>query len=603
MIYQRQQGNLMIDLIVGIALLAIISISLVGVYAGFHKRSAEAFERSRAIWKANSILEYYSGKEFANITGTFSEEYISSLFPRLNATTVTFRWATASVVSNALQVSIPASQPASSDLKEATVTVSSNNFAGNVTLKTLFGTLDTGPAITGITTSDLPGTYRRKNGSTIQFSVVFDEAVNLVQAAGFEFYINLNIGVLSGAEGSYSVSEAGAGAVRANYVSGSGANTLNFNYDVGTTHTSTDTTDFLGYSPSLVLNNGSLRNGAGVDAVLTLPAVNTFTAERKYLVFLPDISTNIYTQAEQALFNAANSQTVVAQTPQDIFNTWARFDNRNYFSSSSGATGNAATWSYQTSPNRIIQNANTSYGCGFVSPDNLDNYIFEATVTSSDYDDDTIGLIAAFVRNNNANYALVAVRTQGGLDPRNGWGFIYIKYPHGSYQTTFNNVSVGGVFLNSYWETGKGWSGRSSKIKIQRQGDVIRAWCSNWNPPYNYDSGSEISINLNSNSDLVKFKGAKPYGYYTHSQRGSTYLNASMSSGVVAALNFNILVNNSDPDNVTLVELRKAQNGTYQTIAGATLQGHMGYLRKVFRTGGNAFLIMNNKIITYPYGS
>jgi len=63
----RQSGNLMIDLIVGILLLAIISISAGGVLSNLFQRSADAYERVQSTWLANSVMEYYSGKEFANI--------------------------------------------------------------------------------------------------------------------------------------------------------------------------------------------------------------------------------------------------------------------------------------------------------------------------------------------------------------------------------------------------------------------------------------------------------------------------------------------------------------------------------------------------------
>ena len=63
----RQSGNLMIDLIVGILLLAIISISAGGVLSNLFQRSADAYERVQSTWLANSVMEYYSGKEFADI--------------------------------------------------------------------------------------------------------------------------------------------------------------------------------------------------------------------------------------------------------------------------------------------------------------------------------------------------------------------------------------------------------------------------------------------------------------------------------------------------------------------------------------------------------
>jgi type II secretory pathway pseudopilin PulG len=89
----RQSGNLMIDLIVGILLLAIISISAGGVLSNLFQRSADAYERVQSTWLANSVMEYYSGKEFANIEADNINDEKFTPDPRLVAN-VTVDWVT-----------------------------------------------------------------------------------------------------------------------------------------------------------------------------------------------------------------------------------------------------------------------------------------------------------------------------------------------------------------------------------------------------------------------------------------------------------------------------------------------------------------------------
>jgi hypothetical protein len=62
--------------------------------------------------------------------------------------------------------------------------------------------------------------------------------------------------------------ETGSSDVAVNYSSGTGTNTLTFNYEVATGHTNSDL-DYLNTS-ALALNSGTIKDVAGNDATLTL---------------------------------------------------------------------------------------------------------------------------------------------------------------------------------------------------------------------------------------------------------------------------------------------------------------------------------------------
>ena len=125
----RQSGNLMIDLIVGILLLAIISISAGGVLSNLFQRSADAYERVQSTWLANSVMEYYSGKEFANIEADNINDEKFTPDPRLVAD-VTVDWVTIdgdNIVASAEETSF----------KKIIVTANNNVSDNSVTLKTI----------------------------------------------------------------------------------------------------------------------------------------------------------------------------------------------------------------------------------------------------------------------------------------------------------------------------------------------------------------------------------------------------------------------------------------------------------------------------------
>ncbi len=62
----RAAGNLLIDLVIGVALLGLIAAMLAGTYSNLIQRSVDSFETTRATWMANSAMEVISGYDFAD---------------------------------------------------------------------------------------------------------------------------------------------------------------------------------------------------------------------------------------------------------------------------------------------------------------------------------------------------------------------------------------------------------------------------------------------------------------------------------------------------------------------------------------------------------
>lgn len=105
------------------------------------------------------------------------------------------------------------------------------------------------PTITSVSSSTANGTY--KIGDVITVNVQFDSAVNVTGIPTLTL-------------------ETGATDRVLNYVSGSGTNTLSFNYTVQEGDSSADL-DYVS-SSALSLNGGSIRDGANQSAILTLAA-------------------------------------------------------------------------------------------------------------------------------------------------------------------------------------------------------------------------------------------------------------------------------------------------------------------------------------------
>lgn len=202
-----------------------------------------------------------------------------------------------------------------------------------------------------------------------------------------------------------------------------------------------------------------------------------------------------------------------APSMQQIFNTWPRTDGGTYYASGQSG-GEAGDWYYDSGSDQFVMPTNTSLPNTILSLDELDSYRLAATLTSGSSDDDAIGLVLAARVVNGTAHILAVIRTQGGFpEPASGYGIIYYD---GSATRVIADIGGGGT-------TGA-WSGRASRVDVQRNGDSFSINATRFDgsalPQYNFS--------LNSDSALAKFKGPASFGFYTHSQPGSTYVDVSM---------------------------------------------------------------------------
>jgi len=163
------------------------------------------------------------------------------------------------------------------------------------------------PTILGVNSTTADGTYN--GGDTIAITVQFSEVVNVTGTP------NLTL-------------ETGTTDAVATYTSGSGSNTLVFTYTVGAGHSTTDL-DYVG-TDSLTLNGGAIADGAGNNAVLTLPATgagNSLGANRNLIVdtTAPTLTaitrqepTDELTQANSLTFRVSFSEAVTGLTADDF---------------------------------------------------------------------------------------------------------------------------------------------------------------------------------------------------------------------------------------------------------------------------------------------
>lgn len=315
-------------------------------------------------------------------------------------------------------------------------------------------------------------------------------------------------------------------------------------------------------------------------------------------VTLPPVDALLYTN--RAEIDAFMGSVYELPTFATVFQSWPRFENNQYHTAPNGTgdtwTGNLSHWSYNPEQERIEYGVNNEQHIGIVSDEAFDYFEFEATLQSTHSDDDSIGLVIAFVRDGGVNKALIAHRTHGGNDPRSGWGISYLE---GSTLTVLTNESVGGTL--------SGWSGRSSRVRIDRTGDTIRASATPWN--IFTDFQQEMLIDLDASTingtptgfNLSVFKGKQQYGYYVRSQQQTTYLDIDFQGGV--ARDTAILLTNEVAGEWTGSEVyRFDTEAGWNQVIGATIQSELDHPRTVTSVAedssvaGDSFRIYQNHV-------
>lgn len=275
-------------------------------------------------------------------------------------------------------------------------------------------------------------------------------------------------------------------------------------------------------------------------------------------------------------------------TMADVFASWARFENNNYYANKASANGEGLSWEFKTNPDRVESTINSTKYIGFISPEKLDNYELQTDVSSTDSDDDAISLLIAFIRKNGANYSLSAIRTTGGTHTSltQGWALVY-NYMQPD-QVVIQEKSVGGVFQNN---NGNGWSGKSSRIKVERNENQIKVWTSLWNSSVIQES-SLISLNLDSHSRYNVFKEKQSYGFGAYSQKNSTFKNITLKGG-------------SNLDSNKIYDLENEQIWIYTPGVGWAISSEnfteaLGYPRTIFNPKTNKFYTIDQNGVVSP---
>ena len=289
----------------------------------------------------------------------------------------------------------------------------------------------------------------------------------------------------------------------------------------------------------------------------------------------------IYKNQNNLQFQLTNRK---PQTPEMIFNNWGRIKGNLFYANKTEAdlAGDAEATAWYFENNQIYMPLNVEPINGFVSNMEFDNYTFECTITSSHADNDSIGLIAAFHRENNNNYYLCFYANMSGTLPYTGIGISYqgADATHTTWDNGSNLLYTGGNFGDSSASAGHGWSNKTRRLKIQRDGDIFNFWFSEIDSEI-LSTSPQFTIDINSDPRLLKFRGKKKYGYMTNSQPYSTYKNINF---INVGLDENIII---DYSNKKVYRFDNPSNSW--KITTESIQNTLGYDMHILNPEGKEY--------------
>ena len=219
---------------------------------------------------------------------------------------------------------------------------------------------------------------------------------------------------------------------------------------------------------------------------------------------------------------------------QDVFNSWLRiaYANRDPKNQPSELTA----WSYDAASDHVQCTVNSVSTVGFISPNAYDNYTFEVIVSSTDGDDDAIGLCVAYLPNADGTAdALFLYRVAASnivpADSDSVYAFSLVMNPDSTNRasTVLAGTSAGlhfpdGTAMPAKINTNGGHGGWDTlgevRLKVVREGSVLTCSTS--------DKGStalvsSFSFDLNSRADTKKFVAPGRIGYVCYSQVAATF--------------------------------------------------------------------------------
>lgn len=220
---------------------------------------------------------------------------------------------------------------------------------------------------------------------------------------------------------------------------------------------------------------------------------------------------------------------------QQIFDTWERVS---YTDGNPHAQPTEeSSWTMDAATKQVVCGVNSVSTVGFIGPDFYDNYEMEVVLSSTDADDDGIGLCLGYIVENGVAHMLMVSRqgsqgffSAGAAGQTIGEGLLEVVVNPGA-----QGRRVGSLIGSLHYPDGTvpilplsaghgGWNTLGEiGLKVKRTPDRIQIWTTDKGELGNYKNENSLTIELANNDLLAKFRQPCRIGYVANSQTKSTW--------------------------------------------------------------------------------
>ena len=218
---------------------------------------------------------------------------------------------------------------------------------------------------------------------------------------------------------------------------------------------------------------------------------------------------------------------------KDVFDKWKRVSIKSGNPHAVPAEEDA--WTYDAASDSVTCTINSASTVGFISDGTYDDFTFELELNSVNGDDDSMGIIVAYVEEGSISHSLLLYRSAStvvpfGQNPAFPFGLAY-EGP------TAQKYVVGGVVGNLVFPNGTaipaagittnggmgGWNIHGPvKIKVVRKANSLTCYTTNKGSDV-YDPANSFTVDLTEDARLARFTKPCAIGYMAYSQPSTTY--------------------------------------------------------------------------------
>lgn len=244
------------------------------------------------------------------------------------------------------------------------------------------------------------------------------------------------------------------------------------------------------------------------------PTSSAFDAPMTYDIVLGTVAKRTCMVDWETVSTDAIGDGIAVPTTYDVYQNWAHASGASLYLPGMQIPANDDANNMALTGDHIESIKNSGNYVSLLSPVAFNFFSAQTKVSSTDADDDAIGMVLAFARSGGANHYIVANRNQGGMAAGSTSKNFQLSYVR-------NNVVIKVIAEVDIGATGHTWAGAFSTIRIERNGPVLKAFAT----PFGSATldATPLTCNVNTDPDLAVFDTSCKFGIFTYSQASSTF--------------------------------------------------------------------------------